>query len=425
MTDLTDFNKIDDALRIKTAILEYVTPGLNSIPNVPSTSAAVSLLTTIGMHLTDMFNRFEPPTEPRINGSNVVIPETAQKNVSPKPRRGPSRGLWYFTIEMVKRVLNNQGTREKAENIALEYVGSISGEAIWASLEYQDQLACQFARLLLIPDPSALPKPLEDNALLAWDYYRRVWGAQNIVEKRTEFVRIWNLVVKIVREEELKLTEAKKVNVKANAKPIITVEQFKKIFPKAKAEEFVPILVDLLPANGIDTLKRVSAFLSQCGHECGEFTVFVENLNYSAAGLRTTFPKYFPDDKVAEEYARKPEKIANRVYGGRMGNGPENTGDGWKYRGRGLIQITGKNNYTAYAKHANVPFEKVTEYCEKIEGIIDSAIFFWTTNSLNKHADTGDFTALTKAINGGTNGIEHRSKLYMALMTELSTNFVG
>jgi putative chitinase len=163
---------------------------------------------------------------------------------------------------------------------------------------------------------------------------------------------------------------------------------------------------------GIDTSLRLSHFLAQCGHESGGFKAIQENLNYSANGLKSIFSKYFPGN-LSESYARQPEKIAARVYGNRMGNGDESSKEGWKFRGRGYIQLTGKQNYTAFAKSigediiAN-PDLVATKYP------LASAAWFFSTNGLNKIADKGADTAtvtlVTKRVNGGTIGLADRIK---------------
>ena len=121
-------------------------------------------------------------------------------------------------------------------------------------------------------------------------------------------------------------------------------------------------LCEILPEYEINTPRRVAAFLAQCAHESGGFKFLKENLNYKAASLRKVFPKYFPNDAIAAQYAGKGEMIANRVYGARMGNGPEETGDGYRYCGRGLIQLTGKDNYSWFAASLDMPVEDVPEY---------------------------------------------------------------
>lgn len=168
----------------------------------------------------------------------------------------------------------------------------------------------------------------------------------------------------------------------------------------------------ILPDYDINTKPRVAAFLAQCAHESAGFKFLKENLNYKAASLRRVFPKYFPNDALAAQYANKPEMIANRVYGNRMGNGDESSGDGFRYCGRGLIQLTGKNNYQAFAESIETPVEELPEYLGTFEGAVQSACWFWETNNLNQWADKGDILTLTKRINGGTIGLEDRIKHY-------------
>ena len=174
---------------------------------------------------------------------------------------------------------------------------------------------------------------------------------------------------------------------------------------------------------GIDTPLRLAHFLAQCGHESGGFKLTKENLNYSAKGLKGTFAKYFKEAGLAESYEKKPEKIANRVYGGRMGNGPESSGDGSKYCGRGYIQLTGKDNYVAFGKSIN---EDMTLNPEKVSTHYPllSAAWFFTNNGLHKLADGGAtdavVTQITKRVNGGTIGLPDRIKHfkeYYSLLT--------
>jgi putative chitinase len=171
-------------------------------------------------------------------------------------------------------------------------------------------------------------------------------------------------------------------------------------------------LEQALPDYDINTPHRVAAFIAQCAHESGGFRALKENLNYRAVTLRKVFPKYFPNDEIANQYAGKQEMIANRVYGGRMGNGPEETGDGFRYCGRGLIQLTGKNNYQNFADSIETPVEDIPEYLATFEGAVQSACWFWEANNLNQYADSGDILTMTKRINGGTNGLEDRKKHY-------------
>ena len=162
---------------------------------------------------------------------------------------------------------------------------------------------------------------------------------------------------------------------------------------------------------GLNSNIRLAHFLSQCAHESGNFKAVTENLNYGAKGLRSIFGKYFKDDATALAYERKPEKIANRVYGSRMGNGDEASGDGWKFRGRGYIQLTGKDNYTQFDKSVEDDILANPDLVATKFPLM-SAAFFFERNNLWKICDGGadkeDVIALTKRINGGTHGIEDR-----------------
>lgn len=172
-------------------------------------------------------------------------------------------------------------------------------------------------------------------------------------------------------------------------------------------------LYQILPEYEINTPQRVAAFIAQCAHESGGFKFLKENLNYKAASLRKVFPKYFPDDAIAARYANKGEMIANRVYASRMGNGDEASGDGYRFCGRGLIQLTGKQNYTFFAASVGIEdMEECVEYLGTFEGAIQSACYFWESTGLNREADAGDIKTMTKKINGGFIGLEDRIKHY-------------
>ena len=192
-----------------------------------------------------------------------------------------------------------------------------------------------------------------------------------------------------------------------------TQQQLKEMIPRNPyVPQWYEAVSSILPEYEINTPQRVAAFLAQCAHESGGFVFLKENLNYKAPSLRKVFPKYFQDDATASAYANKPERIANRVYANRMGNGDESSGDGWRYCGRGLIQLTGKDNYTFFAASLDIPVEEASEYLQTFEGAVQSACFFWEQNNLNKWADAGDILTLTKRINGGTIGLEDRIKHY-------------
>jgi putative chitinase len=196
----------------------------------------------------------------------------------------------------------------------------------------------------------------------------------------------------------------------------LTIEQLKQLLPKNPyVDHWYDALSKLLPDYEINTPNRVAAFIAQCSHESNGFTALKENLNYRPATLRKLFSKYFPNDALAEEYCAKPNKqeaIANRVYASRMGNGDEASGDGYRYCGRGLIQLTGKQNYTSFADSLEMTPEDVSEYLATFEGAAQSACWFWESNNLNQWADKGDIVTLTKRINGGTIGLEDRIKHY-------------
>jgi putative chitinase len=197
---------------------------------------------------------------------------------------------------------------------------------------------------------------------------------------------------------------------------MITVSQLKQLLPKNPyVEHWHHALEQLFPDYDINTPRRMAAFIAQCAHESGGFMILKENLNYKPATLRKIFPKYFPTDELAQQYCSKPNKqeaIANRVYGGRMGNGDESSGDGYRFCGRGLIQLTGRSNYQAFADSLEMNINDVPEYLATFEGAAQSACWFWETNGLNKYADAGDILNLTKRINGGTIGLEDRKKHY-------------
>ena len=164
--------------------------------------------------------------------------------------------------------------------------------------------------------------------------------------------------------------------------------------------------------------------MAQTAHESGGFKHLAENLNYSAKGLQLTWPSRFTPD-VAAVYARNPEKIANKVYADRMGNGSEASGDGWHYRGRGLIQTTGKANYQALANHLGLSLQEAVDYCETIKGAVESACFYWMKNNLNDLADRNEITVMTKRINGGTIGLQDRLNKYNKITALLNTRGVA
>ena len=181
---------------------------------------------------------------------------------------------------------------------------------------------------------------------------------------------------------------------------------------KDKCEYYLAALNLTLPEYQINTKLRLCHFLAQIIHESGHLKYNQENLNYSAKALRSVFGKYFPTDALAEQYARKPEKIANRVYANRMGNGDEASGDGWKYKGAGLIQLTGKTNYTKCSEFLGIDLVNDPSLVYNSPEIcVKTACWYWSVNNLNKYADVDDIKTITKRINGGYNGLDDRTKI--------------
>ena len=193
---------------------------------------------------------------------------------------------------------------------------------------------------------------------------------------------------------------------------ILQLNQLKQMVKNPHIDHWHEAIDQLLPEYDITTPARVAAFVAQCAHESGSFVFIKENLNYKAVSLMKTFGKYFATQELAAQYANKPEKIANRVYANRMGNGDEASGDGYRFCGRGLIQLTGRDNYTFFAGSLGIPVEEASEYLATFEGAVQSACWFWETNNLNRFADAGDIKGLTRAINGGYLGLEDRIRHY-------------
>lgn len=194
---------------------------------------------------------------------------------------------------------------------------------------------------------------------------------------------------------------------------MITEAQLKELIPRNKyVSQWCSALNLILPDYEINNNLRCAAFLAQCIHESGGFVFLTENLNYRAESLMKVWPRHFPNLTIAKQYERNPEKIANKAYANRMGNGDESSGDGWRYCGRGLIQLTGKSNYQAFADSIETPLEVIPGYLQTFEGAVQSACWFWETNNLNTLADKKDILGLTKKINGGTIGLDDRIKHY-------------
>lgn len=186
-------------------------------------------------------------------------------------------------------------------------------------------------------------------------------------------------------------------------------------------DNVIAMIPEVATKFGIDTPVKLAHFLSQCGHESGGFKITQENLNYSAKGLMGIFKKYFPNEALANAYQRNPEKIANKVYASRMGNGPEASGEGYKFRGRGFIQLTGKDNYTAFGKSINEDIASKPELVGTQYALL-SAAWFFSKNCLKKCVDASDatVTAVTKCVNGGTIGLPDRMKHFKEYYNLLS-----
>lgn len=190
---------------------------------------------------------------------------------------------------------------------------------------------------------------------------------------------------------------------------VVLLSQLQQIIPSNKEPDQWLIYINrLTPKYHIDTDWRLIGFLSQSAHESNEFSALTENLNYSAQRLCEIWPKRFPSLSFAQQYHRNPMKIANYVYADRMGNGNVASGDGWKFRGRGIKQLTGRDNYTSFANDIGKTVEEAVVYAGTKEGAVETACWFWNKNNLNHYADKQDIVGLTKAINGGMNGYGQR-----------------
>ena len=207
---------------------------------------------------------------------------------------------------------------------------------------------------------------------------------------------------------------------------LLTEAQLAAMIPTNKeVAEWCAALNEMLPKYNITTDKRIAGFISQCAHESMDFRVLQENLNYKEATLLKVFPRYFgPGKENAAEYAGKPEKIANYVYmdknrskGGALGNVKD--GDGWLFSGKGLKQVTGRANTTAFGKTVGMTAEEAAAYLLTKKGALESALWFWNSRNLNEVADTGDQVRLTKIINGGDIGLADRQARYARAMAAL------
>lgn len=194
-------------------------------------------------------------------------------------------------------------------------------------------------------------------------------------------------------------------------------DAIKAVAPNVDAQRWADTLFPFMVSSGITTPKRIAAFLGQVAEESARFSVLTENLNYSAVALRNSWPSHFDNDD-ANDYARQPERIANRAYADRMGNGDEVSGDGWRYRGAGLIQLTGKDNQSKFAAACGVSGD-VGDYLRTGKGAAQSACWYWSTNNLSALADGWQITELTKRVNGGTNGLTDRINMSNAALKAL------
>ena len=194
---------------------------------------------------------------------------------------------------------------------------------------------------------------------------------------------------------------------------IITSDKLKLLIPTNKhIDEWCSSLNKILPQYEINTPKRIAMFIAQCAHESGDFTVLTEDLHYRSEALMHSWPSRFPTVMIADQYAMQPEKIANRAYADRMGNGNEASGDGWKFRGKGLIQVTGHDNTTNFAKSKNMTLEQATAYLLTYDGTVESGCWYWKVNNINPWCDVGNVEKVTQIINGGYNGLENRKSKY-------------
>lgn len=162
----------------------------------------------------------------------------------------------------------------------------------------------------------------------------------------------------------------------------------------------------------VNTANRIAGFLSQCACTSVDFTSREVNLNYSLNGLKRVFRDIFPTDKSAKPYSRNPERIANRIYANRYGNADEASGDGWKYRGRGYLLLTGKTNYIEFAKQIGLDLDSTIDYCETNKGAVESALYVWKRDNFNELCDDDNIAAITKAIDGDVFGIDNKKAHY-------------
>jgi putative chitinase len=209
---------------------------------------------------------------------------------------------------------------------------------------------------------------------------------------------------------------------------IITADQVAAILKtNVRARTWHPLLIDMLPRYSIDSVPRIAGFMAQCAHESRDFTALEENLNYSEAALLRVFPRYFgPGKRNAAQYARNPQKLANYVYmdefrtpSSRLGN--TQPGDGWRFRGGGIKQLTGRTNFTRFGQSINMTAEEAADYVRTQRGALESACWFWRTNNLNSFADARDIVGMSRRINGGDIGLQDRTARWNEAIRVLST----
>ncbi|MDB2315676.1 glycoside hydrolase family 19 protein [bacterium] len=208
----------------------------------------------------------------------------------------------------------------------------------------------------------------------------------------------------------------------ADAKDI-DLATLKKCLPKAKEAnlaKFIEGINETFDTFDMTNPQRQAMFLAQTAHESGNFKFTEENLNYSGSALMRVWPRHYPTKEIAAVYNRNKEMIGNRSYGGRMGNGDEASGEGWKYRGRGIIQLTGKNNYRACSEALGIDLIENPEIAKDNPVAVLSAGWFWETRRLNRWCDKGDVKKVTRLINGGTNGLKDREQHYNHILHVLS-----
>ena len=197
-----------------------------------------------------------------------------------------------------------------------------------------------------------------------------------------------------------------------------SVQQLAKMLPgNPNVKNWFNSFALFFPDTELDTIERIAAFIAECSVESGNFTQLNENLNYSAEGLMRVWPRRFPNVEFTNQYARQPEKIANYVYANRMGNGNEESGDGWLFHGRGIIQITGRSSYQDFANYTNMPIEEVCDYLLTVDGATESACWFWKTQNLNHYLETQGIDKVSRIVNGGDTGLlERRANYNQALL---------